>query len=626
MEEGKGGVNVASKRWFKLRKGRWKISIIVSSSFVLLITLPLCIITAFAVESFKDIWIEQTTVRSKQALTQLEGAVDAQTKAITNSVATIANDADVISAASYTYYSEDRQERLSTSRLLESQLHNYFHYTSDVATVLFFYKDKGIHSTKENWPLEESLWRSQDWYEKAKSRSNKVVLMGTEQSFSMIGDEQQSYVTAAIAPSYGTELYGIEMILFVFHSNKWVELMTTDEAGVESFVIDKSGFVIASSVESTMQTGMDDHDRYLSEALATDRGQYITEDEGEEVLVMYETADNGWKYAQVLPYAKLVQQLDGVYWRVIGVSVAGLLIFLAVSYFFAHQIVKPIRSLVGQMSMVKMGNMKAKIVASGPFEIYALGNSFNDMVGELNEYIRQIEEKEKQKRLTEIAALQSQINPHFLLNTLNTIKLMAVISKVDNIQRMTELLSKLLSASFNRGGMYTTVEDELMLTEYYLQIMKIRYGDGFDVEINIDKEAKGLYMLKLLLQPIVENAIVHGLHHMDKRGLLRITCSILPKEKRCLFTIEDNGRGMTLEEIEKIWSGNGIENSKFNGIGLRNVNDRLQLNYGFAYGAELISEVGKGSTVYVSIPLLQDEPEVELEIEGDERFASRTIS
>ncbi len=258
------------------------------------------------------------------------------------------------------------------------------------------------------------------------------------------------------------------------------------------------------------------------------------------------------------------------------------------------------------MASVKAGNLKAKIKESGPIETYVLGVTFNEMVSQLKASIQEIEDKETQKRLAEIAALQSQINPHFLLNTLNTIKLMASISNASNIQKMTEALTKLLSSAFNRGGMYTTVGEEIKLLDYYVQIMKVRYGDQFDIRYEINPEIRSIRILKLLLQPIVENAIIHGLHERETRGMIQVTGST--HHNHCLIVIHDNGRGMNPEILRTLLEATDPKvHESFSGIGLKNVHERLRLNYGAPYGITIESEQNRGTTVTVSMPILRED-------------------
>ncbi|GJM78081.1 hypothetical protein HMSSN139_05770 [Paenibacillus sp. HMSSN-139] len=280
--------------------------------------------------------------------------------------------------------------------------------------------------------------------------------------------------------------------------------------------------------------------------------------------------------------------------------------FLLVSYLLVRGIVNPIVSLYKAMAATKAGNLKTRLIPSGPLEIHVLGHAFNDMTGNMERLIGEIKEQETQKRLVEIRALQSQINPHFLLNTLNTIKLMGAISKADNIVKMTDALTRLLASMLNKGGMYTTIGQEVALLGEYFQIMKTRYGDLFDVHYEIDPELEQAYILKLLLQPLIENAILHGLHEKETRGNIYIYGEKL--EQACRFTIEDDGIGIPEEELPLLLSQQAHGRDSFSGLGLRNVHERIRLNYGEPYGLKISSVQGEGTRIVLVLPLLTEPP------------------
>lgn len=181
---------------------------------------------------------------------------------------------------------------------------------------------------------------------------------------------------------------------------------------------------------------------------------------------------------------------------------------------------------------------------------------------------------------------------------------MAAQSRAAHIVKMTESLAAIVSSSFNRGGNYNNIGKEIKLLSYYLHLMKIRYGDRFEVEIKLDERLNSLLVLKLLFQPIVENAIIHGFHGLDRQGKITINGTLLDKKSFCII-IEDNGVGLP-EEIDhyQMFTADCHKNNKFNGIGLINVHQRIQLNYGTEYGLEVFSRIGIGTSVKMRLPIL----------------------
>lgn len=585
---------------------RWRIASLLTLAFVAMISLPIALISAYSVRSFNGILLDNATARARQTLEQASYTLDTQFRLIKNTVASIANDQQVIRLASSVHFANSAQARLDLGRQLESQLSSYFHYTPGIVSVAFLFGDQGLDSYKQSIDIDEEALRRQSWFGEAQSRKNRVRIMGAEESSAALGDKT-AYVTAAIAPSFGYELYRTELIYLVFKADELTDLMRIRSADAgHGYVVDPSGAIMVTTDGEAMTTGIDGRDE-LKQALAGSSGHYVRTANDRRDFIVYETSDSGWKYIQIYSYDRLTAQVNLVYRRILLLSALGLAVFLLVSYVLVRSIVRPMGSLVRQMSTVKAGQMMGAIEASGPLEVYVLGTAFNDMVGQLQSLIGEIGEKEKQKRLAEIDALQSQINPHFLLNTLNTIKLMAGISRATNIEKMTEALTKLLSSAFNRGGMYATVLEETRLLEYYVQIMKIRYGDRFDLVLDIEPKAAGLIMLRLLLQPIVENAIVHGIHECEMRGLISVR-GRLREEGTLEFIISDNGRGMSAAHLGTLLGEREERESKgFNGIGFRNVHERLLLNYGPPYGLKIDSAPDAGTTVTLLLPVIYKE-------------------
>lgn len=583
---------------------RWRIAQILNISFFLMISLPLFLVTLYSVRSFNSILVKNTTSQALQTLEQVSYTFQSEAQMIMNTLSTMGNDDELIATASAVSSAENSQEHLQMSKKLDTQVGSYFHYTGDVASVLFFFKDQKMYEYKRSLGQNAAFYHNQEWYKSVSASKNRVELMGIERSTPSV-PEDGMYITAAISPKYSPIFYDVDMIYLVFRASKFIQLLDTknSDAG-DIYVVGEGGDLIASTNNDALREGMEGVQySFLDAAKQGTHGSYVHQVDGQESYIVYTEGDLGWKFIQVVPYEGIMAQVTSVFHRTILVSAIGLIIFLLMSYFFVRSIVKPIVALFRQMAQVKSGNLSVSITPSGPLEIYVLGNAFNEMMSNMEGLLHEVKEKERQKRIAEITALQSQINPHFLLNTLNTIKLMASISKVSNIQRMTEALTKLLSSAFNQGGMYSTIGEEMVLLDYYVQIMKIRYGDLFDMECVIDPALEQALIPKLMLQPIVENAIIHGMHEKESRGKIVITGGIVDKEA-CIFTIHDDGVGMSLEALSELREGHETNRERFNGIGLRNVQDRISLNYGSNYGMVIESNQEQGTTVTLRIPLM----------------------
>lgn len=252
----------------------------------------------------------------------------------------------------------------------------------------------------------------------------------------------------------------------------------------------------------------------------------------------------------VVDYKLLTYDIDKIMMSALAVSGVIVVLFLMFSVLFFRGIIIPINSLIKKMKIIEKGDFNVHIKTEGKGEIYQLGKSFDRMVHEIKKLIAEKDLKEKERIKAEIEALQSQINPHFLSNTLNSIRLMAMIKKVDSIKNMTEAFMKLLMATFGKGGTFVPIKEELDNLGNYIYIMKVRYGDRFNVIFDVSEEIKDYCILKLILQPIVENSILHGINDMDKKGTIHIRGYLY--EHNIKFEIEDNGRGMNLHEITRL--------------------------------------------------------------------------
>ena len=218
--------------------------------------------------------------------------------------------------------------------------------------------------------------------------------------------------------------------------------------------------------------------------------------------------------------------------------------------------------------------------------------------------MKQVVDEQEEKRKLELKALQHQINPHFLYNTLDSIIWMAE-SKDENIVPMTEALSKLFRISLSRGKELIQLSDELDHVRNYLFIQSMRHLNKFDYEISAPQELLSCKTLKLILQPIVENSIYHGIKNMAGKGTIRITA--YQEEEKLVIRLEDNGIGMDAEMLERLLNEPVNEkSSKGSGIGVHNVNERIKLYFGQEYGLRFESELDKGTTAFVYLPLLKN--------------------
>jgi two-component system sensor histidine kinase YesM len=226
------------------------------------------------------------------------------------------------------------------------------------------------------------------------------------------------------------------------------------------------------------------------------------------------------------------------------------------------------------------------------------------MVSRIRQLMDQIVVEQEAKRKSELNALQAQINPHFLYNTLDSIVWMAENGKSEDVITMVTSLARLFRISISRGKNIITVREEIEHARNYLIIQKVRFKNKFSFNIDVDEEVIQYKTLKLILQPIIENALYHGIQYMVEEGSINISAKIA--QGKLLYEIADSGLGIKPELLEKILSHDSKESGGA-GVGVRNVHERIQLCYGKEYGIEIQSELEEGTTVKLWLPIVKDE-------------------
>ncbi len=312
-----------------------------------------------------------------------------------------------------------------------------------------------------------------------------------------------------------------------------------------------------------------------------------------------------WKVVGVTHLENLLRGNNDILIDIISTLPLAVLIIILITWFISWQISKPINLLNKTMDKVSAGDFNVRVnMKSGEKEVVALSNNFDTMLETVGELIKQNEIKEKNKRKSELNALQAQINPHFLYNTLDSIMWMAENGSKEEVIDMVGALARLFRISISKGKRIITVEKELEHVRNYLLIQKIRYKNRFDFYINVEDGVAQLYTLKLIIQPIVENAIYHGLENLMEKG--ELTINVYIKQHMLVFEVADNGIGMTEGQLAALNDDSKpVESAKGSGVGVNNVRERLKLTYGTG-GVFVKSEEDVGTTVYIYQPIMEE--------------------
>jgi len=315
----------------------------------------------------------------------------------------------------------------------------------------------------------------------------------------------------------------------------------------------------------------------------------------------------GWKLVGVIKGTGI--SLNMLKTRLFIVFVILLIIFIVIliNSYISFRVTNPIRELEKSVKALEEGNLDADIYMGGSYEVQHLGKSVQDMKFRIKGLMQDIVSEHEEKRKSEFDSLQAQINPHFLYNTLDIIVWQIENEKQSEAVHTVTALARFFRLSLGKGKNIVTVRDEIDHVKNYLMIQHMRFKNKFDYEFDIAEDVLELPSLKLMLQPLVENAIYHGMEFMDGDGLIMVKA--WREEDELYLSVADNGLGMTEDKVEMILTGKSTSgNGRGSGIGVKNVNERIKLYFGEAYGLTIDSEPDEGTTVIIHLPA-KDEKE-----------------
>lgn len=336
-----------------------------------------------------------------------------------------------------------------------------------------------------------------------------------------------------------------------------------------------------------------------------DEGVHNEEFQGEQRVVVVKTVGyTGWKIVSVVSKESLFSDLNQTRMMALLNLVLAIFLMIFVNQYVAVRITDPLKKLEKSIQGIEM-KQQPVVYIGGPPEIQHLGLTIRFMVEELQELTDKMVKEQEEKRKNELDALQSQINPHFLYNTLDSIMWMIESERYEDAVSMVQALGRLLRISLSRGKNVISVGDELQHARSYLAIQRYRYKNKFTSYFEVEPDIEQYKTIKLVIQPLIENAIYYGMEYMDGEGEIHIRA--YTREQDLYLEVEDNGPGMPEEQVEHLLTGGEKARQKGSGIGLKNVNQRIQLYFGTQYGLEIESEPDEGTVVRIHIPKTTEE-------------------
>jgi two-component system sensor histidine kinase YesM len=311
---------------------------------------------------------------------------------------------------------------------------------------------------------------------------------------------------------------------------------------------------------------------------------------------------NGWRIVSSAPILIYQQEINGLRNSTLLFSIALLIVSVLCAFGLSISVAQPIRRLSSAIARFGDGDFSIRCPEITDDETGKLSATFNQMADKINLLVQKVFDEQQMKREAELKSLLMQIQPHFLYNTLETINWMARTHGTNDIGIIAKSLGDLMRASIN-GKDHILLKDEVINLTNYLKIQKYRYGDKFRAKVEIEPATENLYIPKLIIQPLLENAIYHGIEPAFINGSIEVRS--FSENEYLLVTVTDNGIGMTNEIIESVLDiNNGIDLSVTGTIGLKNVIKRIKTLFGNNYGVEIQSELGEGTKITLRLPAI----------------------
>lgn len=483
---------------------------------------------------------------------------------------------------------------------------------TDISSIMVFGK-KSLLICKTLYTYRNVIadYSTQEWYQKAVDNPKELAVTGPNRHLFFSVSNEPTLSLSRVVQNYkdGSFLGVILIDVNLNEIGKICESFQTskDREGTLCILNEKGEMVYEQQDgRETLGLGNTQNQEQLNQAIEKDAdGYFKTDINGRQYLVTVgNMEETGWKILNFRSYGDTTEVLRNTTMIICSVVLLVLILTLFALDGILTGIIRPLNRLQKHMERVDLENLNQQVKIESDDEIGKLSRNFNSMLERIDNLKEQVVQEQENKRRYELQALQAQINPHFLYNTLDSIIWMAETHD-PNIVPMTEALAKLFRISLNKGNEEIILKKEIEHVKNYLIIQSMRYGEKFTYEIDVEKEVEKCRIIKLILQPIVENCIYHGIKMKKGTGHIHIRCF---RENDLLkIQVQDDGCGMTGEVCDKILSDEVVpENISGSGIGVKNVNERIQLRFGKAYGLKYYSQLGEGTTVVYTLPFEQE--------------------
>ncbi len=471
-----------------------------------------------------------------------------------------------------------------------------------------------VAATPVNTLKAQAVITTQSWFEEAIKKPENLHFSSSHVQNLFVDSNNRYYWVISLSRGVeitknGTTSGGILVVDMNFSGIEHLFAKVNSGDMGYMYLMDQEGEIIYHPQQNLIYSALSEENNKT--AIQYDDGTHTERFDGQDRIVVVKTVGyTGWKIVSVIPEDNLYQNWNRVNMVWLTVLAIGILMLIFVNQYLSMKITQPIRRLENSVKQLEL-QYPEKIYVGGSEEIQHLGKTIRSMVDQMRKLMDDVVKEQEEKRKSELDALQSQINPHFLYNTLDSIIWMVESERYEEAVDMVTALANLFRISLSQGKNIITIKEEFQHAKNYSSIQKVRFKNKFQVDFILDEKLEKYLTIKLIIQPLLENAIYYGVEAMDGDG--EILVMGYEKEGDIYIDIVDNGIGMPPEQVEHLLTDGNYERKRKrgSGIGLRNVDQRIKLYFGQDYGLRIKSEPDVGTKVTIHLPM-------KLEVSTDE--------
>lgn len=565
-------------------KLRWKLFI----TIVLSTVIPFGFFISYTYNNVRDLLVDQSYSNMEMNLAQTNRNIQNKLLVYSNASSAIYMNKSIQNYLTIDYYYNGHED-------LYYYLRNYFSemavLNSEVTSFSIYTSNLSVPQDKYYiWRVDNSV-KNEEWFQNAIAKKGKVVFEGTY----INKDKQLVFSLVRLLNYYYSSVYQNVLKMEIKEDYLYSLIAESNQEG-EYMVLDNNDCIVACQDKTMIGLSffdvLDSYEGHLE-----DNKRETAVFLGEEMLISALDIKNGWKTVSMVSTNNIVQEARSKATVVFIFGMISVLASTAVASVIISLITKRIERLTKGVEKMDEGYFGIKLPDMGNDEIGKLSDKFSQMSFKIEHLINEIYEKELIKKSSELNMLQEQVNPHFLYNALSSIASLSLRSGDKKTNEMVRYLADFYRISLNKGKQILTIRDEINLLKSYLNIQYVRFGDSIHTTFLLDEQLFDFTTIKLVLQPIVENAIHHG--RIDEQQVLQIDVKLYEKDNDIIFEIIDNGKGIEEDVVMEL---NEEIKTAVRGYGLKNVSIRIQLQYGKEYGIRVMSRIDEGTCVLVRLP------------------------